>query len=506
MTAAATLLRPDGLPTPGLRFNRYCELHLRHLKGEYAGNPFKLDPWQRDEIAMPLLNTLDRRGFRQYNEALIGVGRGNGKSPLAAALGLYGATADGHYDRDGQWQLEMGAECYAFAGSKEQANIIFGTASAMVRASPLLDSLCTVYRDVIEVPETGSIFRVRSADAGLAHGLIPHICTFDEVHVHKNPDLYEAIQSALHKRRQPLLIGLTTAGWDRETLCYRLYQRGISGDDPRFFFRWWGAADGCKINDTKQWRRANPSPRITISRLRDQLRSMPASEFRRLHLNQWTTQEDTWIDMELWDACAGAPAIPTDVPVYIAVDAAPKKDTTAVVVVHRDQEGVHHWRTYIFKADRRMGYLDFLEVEQLLRELCGTYDVRRILFDPFTMMRSMIELMNEGLPVEEYPQNDARMVPASQTLYDLVLERRLRHGGDPEVRSQAAAAAAYATSRGWRLHKLKSSKQIDSIVAGAMASHIAEQEANLSGESAVFSFDDSDFEDDDLFDDGPEDG
>lgn len=480
---------------PSTRVDRFFKMYLRHWEGEFAGSPFAFEPWER-ELVEPLFDTVDRRGFRQYREALIGVPRGNGKSPLAAGLALYGLFADN----------EPGAQIFSLAASKPQAKIVFDTARTMVRASPTLDAMADVYKDAIEVRETGSVYRVLSADDRLAHGYNPHLVTIDEVHVHRSRDLYIAMQSALHKRRQPLMIGITTAGFDRKSLCYELYERGIAGDDPRFFFRWWGAADGCKINDTKQWRRANPSPRITISRLRDQLRSMPASEFRRLHLNQWTTQEDTWIDMELWDACAGAPAIPTDVPVYIAVDAAPKKDTTAVVVVHRDQEGVHHWRTYIFKADRRMGYLDFLEVEQLLRELCGTYDVRRILFDPFTMMRSMIELMNEGLPVEEYPQNDARMVPASQTLYDLVLERRLRHGGDPEVRSQAAAAAAYATSRGWRLHKLKSSKQIDSIVAGAMASHIAEQEANLSGESAVFSFDDSDFEDDDLFDDGPEDG
>lgn len=483
----ATAPRRDRSPmSPGARVDRFFSLHLRHLKGEYAGNPFVLEPWQRDEIVMPLFNTVDRKGYRRYREALIGVARGDGKSPLAAGLGLYGTFAD----------REPGAECYALAGSKDQARIIFGTAAAMVRASPMLDAMARVYRDVIEVPETGSIFRVLAADAGLAHGLVPHIVTIDELHVHKNPDLYEAIQSALHKRRQPLIIGLTTAGWDRETLCYRLFERGIAGDDPRFFFRWWAGADGCAASDTKAMRAANPASWVKIARLQDQRRSMPDNVFRRLHLNQWTTSEDTWIPMALWDACDGAPKIPLDAPVYIGVDAAPKKDTTAVVVVQRDDQGVHHWKVYVFKADRAMGYLDFLEVEDLLRELCGTYDVRRIVVDPFTMMRSLVTLSEEGLPVEEYPQNDARMVPASQTLYDLVLEQRLRTGGDPTVRAQAAVAAARETARGWRLHKLRSAAPIDSIVAGAMASHIAEQEAGTSG-SDVFTFDEDDWNDED---------
>jgi phage terminase large subunit-like protein len=497
VTAAAQRKQRLKASARAVRVDRFFSLHLRHLKGQFAGQPFVLEPWQRDEIVYPLFGSVDPRGYRTYREALVGVARGDGKSPFGAGIGLYGTFADD----------EPGAECYALAASKDQARVVFGTAAAMVRASPMLDAMARVYRDVIEVPETGSIFRVLAADAGLAHGLIPHICTIDELHVHKNPDLYEAIQSALHKRRHPLLFGMSTAGFDRTTLLWRLFERGLAGDDPRFFFRWWAGPDGCAASDTKAMRAANPASWITIRSLQAQRRSMPEAIFRRLHLNQWTTSEATWIPMPLWDACAGKPSIPVDAPVFIGVDAAPKKDTTAVVIVYRDDHGVHHWKVHIFRADRAMGYLDFLEVEDLLRELCMTYDVRRILFDPFTMMRSMITLAEEGLPVEEYPQNDARMVPASQTLYDLVLEARVRHGGDPVLRAQAAVAAARETSRGWRLQKLRSASAIDSIVAGAMASHIAEQEATLSGGSTVFSFDEDeldDLDDDELNLDDPD--
>jgi phage terminase large subunit-like protein len=490
MATTARKRAPAQGPRPSVRVDRFFRRHLRHSSGRFAGEPFILDPWQRDEIIAPVFNTIDRRGRRRFREALIGIPRGNGKSPLAAGVALYGLFADN----------EPGAEVYSLAASKDQAKIVFNTARKMVRASPTLDAMADVYRDAIEVRETGSLYRVLSADANLAHGYNPHIVTIDELHVHKTPDLYEAMSSALHKREQPLIFGITTAGWDRKTLLWWLYQRGLAGGDPAFFFRWWTMADTAKPTDSKAIRAANPASWLRIADIRRQQRSMPLNVWLRLHGNLWTSAEDTWLQMDLWDACSDPAAIPVDAPVYIAVDAAPKKDTMAVVVAHRDEQGVHHWRPYIFKADRAMGYTDYGAVEDLLRELCRTFDVRRILFDPFTMMRSMLQLADEGLPVEECPQNDARMVPASQNLYDVILEHRLRHGGDPELRAQAQAAAARETSRGWRLHKLRSAMPIDAIVAGAMASNVAEQEARLSGESQIYSFSDEDLGDEQPFD------
>lgn len=467
-------------PTPAERVERFFARYLTHWEGRFAGQPFLLEPWQRDDIIAPLFNTLDRRGFRRYREALIGVPRGNGKSPLAAGLALYGLFADN----------EPGAQCYSLAASKDQAKIVFNTARRMVRASPTLDAMCEVYKDVIEVPETGSIYRALSADAGLAHGLNPHLVTVDELHVHKNPELYEAMQSALHKREQPLLIGITTAGYDRDTLCYRLYQRGIEGRDPRFFFRWWGMPDGASPQDTKAWRKANPATWIRIESLRAQQRAMPLNVWLRLHGNQWTSSDVGWISGADWDANSGEPVIPLGADVSIVVDAAAKKDSTAVVVVYRDPDGLIHWRTWIRHADRMMGYTDFLALEDLIRELCTTYQVKRVAFDPYIMVRTMLSLAGEGIPVEEYPQNDARMVPASQSLYDVILERRGRFGTDAELRAQAMGAVARETRRGWRLDKLAGVKENDAIIAGAIGTHLEEQDARRGGRTMVFTLDD----------------
>jgi Phage terminase-like protein, large subunit len=466
--------RPAPARPAGERVARFYSRYLRHLKGRWAGEPFVLERWQREGIVDPLFGTLDKRGLRRYREALIGLPRKNGKSELASGLALYLLVADG----------EFGAEVYSLAGSRAQARIVFGNARDMVLASPMLRAMTKVYRDAIEVPETASVYRVLSADSRLAHGYNPHGAIVDELHVHPTADLYQAMATGTGARRQPLIVSITTAGWQRGTIAHELYEKGRRSRDPRFFFRWWEAPAGCRLDDTRAWRKANPARWITVDYLRGQMRApgMHESVFRRLHLNQWVGSERRWIAQEVWDAGGGRPVLSPGDAVWVGVDAAPKRDTTAVVVDRRDDDGVHHVVARVWEADRQMGYLDFAEVEDYLRQLCVDFDVRRILVDPFTMMRSMVLLREEGLPVEEFPQGDARMVPASQTLYDLALEGRLRHGDDSDLRRQADNAAVRETARGWRLHKLKSTGHIDSIVALAMAAHTAEQDAATGGD------------------------
>lgn len=452
---------------------RFFERHLRHTKAEWRGQPLLLEPWQKDEILRPIFGTLDRATRRRwYREALIGLPRKNSKSLLSAGMMLYCLVADG----------EPGAEVYSVAGDKKQARLVFDDAKRMVNGSPLLRATCKVYKDVIEVPETDSVYRVLSADADLQHGLNPHAACVDEYHVHKNPEQYEALQSGMGVRRQPLLVVITTAGADSvKSPAHAMMVEGLAGRDPRMFSRWWSAPEGCKVTDLRAARIANPASWVSDEFLMRQARKLPEPVYRRLHLNQWVDVDERWIDPDFWYACDAAPFIDPDLPCYVGVDAAPKRDTTAVVLVQRDAAGVHHVISWIFKADRTMGYLDLAVVEDLLRDLAREFLVERIVVDPFSMMRSMMMLANEGLPIEDFPQGDARMVPASQNLYDLITEQRIQHGGDDELTFQVLNAGIYETSRGWRFHKLKSRHPIDSCTALAMAAYVAEQDAARAG-------------------------
>lgn len=450
---------------------RFIESYLRHTKGVFAGQPFVLEPWQRDEIIMPIFGTVDEDGRRWYREAAIWLPRKNGKSELGSAIALYGLLADG----------EHGSEVYSVAGSKAQASLVFNVAKDMVRANPLLRAMTKVYRSVIEVPETGSIYRTLSADADLQHGLNPHVAIIDEYHVHRNSEQYEAMLTGTGARRQPLQVTISTPGPDRRGHAWELFLRGAAATDDRMFHYWRGAPDTADLDDRDAWRQANPASWITEDFLEAQRKRLAPTPqvFERLHLGRFPSghTSSSWIPRESWDSCSGEPQIDPDRPVVIAVDAASRKDTTAVIMAQRDDEGVVHARLWSFQADPEIGWLDYSEVEDLIRDLASTFEVRRVAFDPFQMVRSQQMLINEGIPAETFPQNDTRMVPASALLYDLITEKRLRHGGDPVLTEQTFNAATRETARGWRLEKRRSSGPIDAVIALAMACQLAEWEA-----------------------------
>ncbi len=497
MPAAVPADVPVGVIVPSLRIERFFSRRLRHAKGAFSGRPFTLENWELEDIQNiydPLTIVRDKVTrqdllVRQVHEALIGVGKKNGKTHIASGLGLFHLTADGYHRREtGEWVFtpEGGAEVFNVAASKNQAKVLFQIARAFVLGDPFLRSMCRVYKDAIEVPETGAVWQVLAADARLAHGPNPSVAIIDEIWAHRDPELYEAFASAGAARPQPLVITITTAGWDQSdgSIGYALYKAGRKWERSKrpnkaFYFHWYQAPDGCRIDDPKAWRAANPSRWVTPTYLRGELRrAIPRGlqlQFRRWHLNQWTTTKEIAIPIDAWDACGGRPKIPKKADVLVGVDSAPKRDSTGVVIVHRDATGAHHWRGRKFVVDPETGYLDYEALEEALREACRTYTVHRILVDPYNMTRSMLLLADEGLPIEEFPQGDARMVPASMNVHELVMQRRLLHGGNPDLREAVLNAAKKVTERGWRFHKRTSAGVIDILIAGTMPSYEIER-------------------------------
>jgi phage terminase large subunit-like protein len=456
----------------GERVVRFFEKTLRHTKGRWGGQPFLLEPFQK-EILHALFGTVDQHGQRWYREALIGLSRKNGKSELAAGIALYMLLADGEY----------APEVYSVAGDRKQASLVFNTAADMVNASPILRSACRVFRGgkVIEVRENNGIYRALSADADLQHGLNPSCAIIDEYHVHRNSEQYEAMRTGMAARENPLTVTISTAGAAKRGALWDLYSRGMSGDDPKMFTYWRGADDADDLEDRKVWRKANPASWVTMDFLADQHRSLPLPVFARLHLNAWFEgMDESWVTRDQIAACQGEPVLDDGEPVVIAVDAASRRDTTAVMAVQRHPDGKFHRRCWHFNSDEAMGYLDYGAIEALIRELASTFQVNRVAFDPFQMVRSAQMLASEGVPVETFPQNDSRMVPASQLLYDLIVEERLVMDDCPICAEQLLAAGVVETVRGWRLHKLKSAGPIDSAVALAMGVQLAEWEHGLS--------------------------
>jgi len=456
------------------RVKRFAELHVRHMKDRWAGTPFKLEQFQWENMILPVYGTLDSKGRRKYKRALFGIPRWNGKSEITALLHLYHMFAEPVY----------GGEQYAFATTKQQAAIIFDTAKRMIQADPVLRASSKIYRTVIEVAETGCIFRSLPFDADTSQGFHASFASGDEVHVMKDMGMVESMVTGMIGRQEGLFVAITTAGAKPNNMADVLREQW--NKDPASYVYWQGATPKDDPHDPKVWRKANPASWISMDMLKSQYKALPMPVFQRLHLNLTPTTGGNAraFNENAWKLCADQPVIDTSRPCIIGVDAAPRRDKTAVVLDQRDDMGVHHVKAWTFEADPEAGLLDFDELKHLLRSLNKDYNVSRIVVDPAHLFAIMDELQREGLPVEDFPQTASRMIPASMNLYDIIQLGKLRHGDDPLLTKHVLGAGIKEVPpSGWRLTKVTPQDHIDAAVALAMAVHIAEAEWGLSGVS-----------------------
>ncbi len=443
---------------------KFAETQIIQTKGRWAGKPLFLEDWQKE-----LLNELylvDAKGKRVYQEALVGVARKNGKSSLAAAIALHGLVATG----------ESSPEVYAAAASQDQARIVFQQAREYVEASPTLRQWLKPQRSVIHCAANNGVFRVLSADAPLQHGLNPSLVVIDELHAHRDPELYFALTTGTLARLEPLIVSITTAGFDRETICWRVFEQGsglAAGGKQAMrkagFLHFWKApATDAKLTDRKTWTAANPSSWVTNDVLEREFQRLPESVFRRLHLNQWVESEDFWISPEEFDACAGKPVIKKDNPTWMGVDIGLRRDATAIIWVqwHGDKLHIRH----DVRVPKREKPLSSSENRTRVGRIASRLEgLREVAFDPWAFGESAEMLADQGLPMVRFDQTNQNMAPASQHLYELIREGRLVHDGDLVFRNQVLSAVAAESDRGWRISKRLSRERVDACVALAMA-------------------------------------
>ena len=446
------------------------------LGGSYAGDPFIPLPWMVDVIED--IYALKPDGTRKHRTYLLGVPRKNAKSTIAAGLAIYHLIVD---------TADPNPVIISAAGDRKQAKLVFDEAKRMIQSDPDLASICQVFRDEIRCTKTGGIYKVVSADAGLAHGLNPSIVIVDEYHVHKNDELFVALTTGSATRRQPLTLVITTAGFDLESPLGRLYQYGRrveSGevDDPSFGFRWYGPHEDEEFDpkDPEVWERFNPSwAIINNDEFASAALTTPESQFIRYGLNGWTSSESAWLPHGAWEDRVNTedPLLPGD-EVILGFDGAWKGDSTALVAcrlrdLHLSLIGLWeapaddpHWRT---PAE---------EVKEAIREACRTYQTREVACDPYRFEQSLMDLLEEGFPIVEYPTSSlARMVPATHDFYSGVMDGTLSHDGNPALARHLGNAVLREDNRGARITKeyRASRKHIDAAVAALIAHHRAVQ-------------------------------
>lgn len=450
--------------------------NLTTTTGRWAGKPFVLHPFQNDWIDLIFETEIGPFGERRRirREVVIGVGRKNGKTELLAAICLALLVCDG--ERGG---LVIGA-----AAKRDQAKLMLETAKRMVNNSPWLSKFLICRRDHIYFPEMDATYKVIAAEAQKEHGLNPHAVVVDEGHatMETSRELYDTLLTAQGARENPIAIVITTAGPAPTGPMFELYEYGKqiqagARSDPRFGFLWYESEPDAPVGDRAAWIAANPAFGLFLREefLKDASDSVlngksPEFMFRRLHLNQWTTAAERWLPYSKVEQCKVQTNIPDGAAVWLAVDAAIKRDTMAVALVFQDSDGIAHCRVKRFLPTVGTGgYIDPVDVETYILGLSAQYSIQRISYDPAYMGMLASALSDRGMPMEPFPQSAQKMERASETLQRLVIDGRVRWGLDPEMVKQISSVTVRATERGVRISKSKTLMPIDMAVALAMA-------------------------------------
>ena len=475
----------EWLPELADRIIRFIEL-LPHVKGPLAGEPLRLERWQKFILATVFGWVNKSDGRRRYRTVYEEIPRKNAKTTKLAGIGLYMLTADG----------ELGAEVYSAATKEEQARIVFEIAQQMARMEPEFRSTfgVEIFRKALAVRETGSKFVPLAAEADSLDGLNVSCALIDELHAHKTRAVHDVLDSGTGSRAQPLMWKITTAGSNRAGVCYDQRAYGIkvlnavlkrhgglgyrvegeAVDDESFFVIIYTIDEGDDYFDEATWRKANPNYGISVDpedlrRMAGvaQIQAQALNEFLTKRLDVWVNAESAWMNMLAWEAC-GDPTLKEErfagKRCVVALDAAFKKDLFAKVKVFREdghyycfgryytnqeqteQKGNEHLAAWVREGWLRTTPGNVLDIEAVREEITGRKgadgkielpgDLQRVeigecCFDPAQLTQFSTELGEQGLTMVEIRPTVLNFSPAMKELEALVASKRLHHNGDP---------------------------------------------------------------------------
>lgn len=444
---------------PGERAVRFFN-NLTHT-GDYSGEPFDLRPWQSGPIRK-LFGTLRPDGTRQYRKTFWALPRKQGKTEVVAGGGLLLLMGQGRNNQ----------RVYTASGDTKQAALIFNAACEMIRNDPYLASVTEVYTGYkrIEYPKGNSYLEVLSSVPKSKHGLGPTGVLIDEYHV-VDEELVNVLTTGFGARRDPLTWMITTAGWDRHSLCYSEWEyalRVLKGEveDPTYLPVIFAADKGDDWTSEATWRKAMPAlgDFCNLDFIREECRkaqNQPRFEntFRQLYLNQWTDQAVRWMASDRWAACGGPvdPAALLGATCFGGLDLSQTRDLTAFVLVFPDGEGgfrvlCRFWAPEdgVWREDKhcrelyllwaRQGFLtltpgeviDYEFVESEIVALSHAYNLRGVAADKAMALHLCLRLRDtHGIEVEFLPQTPVYLNAPIKEVERLVFAKQLHHGDNP---------------------------------------------------------------------------
>lgn len=487
----------------------YIERFFVHIKGPLAGKPILLDPWQKFWTAVLYGWRRQSDGSRRFSRGYEEVARKNGKSTWKGPQGSYLFSMDG----------EIGAEVYAVATTRAQAMTVFKPAfdniKRWVRRSAGVARSFKVFsglnQEKIELDT--SVFAPLPANAENLDGLNPSAILFDELHAQRSRDVWDVMETALGARRQPLLSAITTAGFILDGICTEVRSYLISVlegkrvDDAVFGYVYTLDTDDDPFVE-ENWYKANPGlgKSKTLEYMRGMARKAAAlpgarANFLTKDLNVWCNSADGWFDISVWDKGGKKfdPEILKGRRCFGGLDLASTRDLVAYSLVFPPEIEGEDWYVLVwfwcpqdkinaeehddaapYKAWQEAGWItgtegnvtDYNPVRLRILQSLQEYDVQEIGFDRWNALQLANELMEQGVPLVEVPQNTGGMYPGSKLLEELVYGKLMQHGGNPVLRWCAANTALLFDSNGnFRPDKKKSNAngRIDGVVATVMA-------------------------------------
>lgn len=468
-------------------------------EGDYFGQPVVLRPFQR-RFLYRLYEFYPETNRRRYRRALWGMAKGNGKTPIAACIAAAELAAG----------LNISPRVIIGAASLKQANYVFGDLRSCFTESKTLKHAADAYDLQIVLKNGPGIAERVAAVAGANDGARATCFLADELHewIGRLARVFIVIDGAIAKRLNAFTGAFTTAGIDdEESLLKQLYthgQRVASGEvtDDQFLFEWYEAPSHLDLDDPDQWleaiHAANPAAGdfCSIENLRYRFQTILRGEFERYHTNRFVRSDEIWEVASRWPELVD-PSLELDpvAPLHVAIDVGLRHDSSAVVAA---QVGLAHgnrvalkswiWENPYTETDHRHDEWTFnmREVENVLRELHTRFPTAArekagpaFYYDKTFFETSAADLLDEGLNMEDYPQTDSRMVPASQRFFQLAVEGRLVHDGDAALARHVSNVVPHEKPRGWRISKPRGSR---AHIDGAIAAAIAAYEATRTGE------------------------
>lgn len=447
----------------------FFEKYLVHVKGRWAGKPFILEPWQRDEIVKPLFGWKRKSdGLRRFRVFWGEVPKKNGKSGLASGIALLLLAGD----------REPGAEIYGAAVDKDQAKIVYNVAEEMVNASAKLKRFIVPGKKAIYVPKLKATYTAVSSETANKHGISPHGVIIDEVHAHKTPDLIDILTSgSTAARTQPLFFFITTAGWDRTSICWEYHEDALKVlEDERVneeqLVCIYAANPEDDWRDPKTWRAANPSLGATMTEegIRKEFEMVlrkprKQNEFKQLRLNMWTQQASIWLPLSKWDE--GKAPVNIDelrgMKCWGGLDLSSSVDLSAFVLLfklqdrfkvlpwffmpkeniaereHRDAVMYQTWVEQGLITATEGDLIDYNVIQSRIEDAKELFDLQQIGFDPYNSTQIITGLESKYgksskpfmVPVR---QGMLTLSPPTKEFERLVLGKKIEHGGNPVLR------------------------------------------------------------------------